>query len=113
MTHAIGSRRWAIADGYIPSSSASDDPALVSHESACVLNTGDTPAKVEITLFFSDREPAGPFRFTVAARRTVHLRFNDLDDPEPVPRDTPYASLIEADTPVVVQQTRLSLPTLS
>ncbi|MDX0512503.1 sensory rhodopsin transducer [Sinorhizobium medicae] len=107
MTHAIGSRRWAIADGYIPSSSASDDPALVSHESACVLNTGDTPAKVEITLFFSDREPAGPFRFTVAARRTVHLRFNDLDDPEPVPRDTPYASLIEADTPVVVQQTRL------
>ncbi|MDX1162224.1 sensory rhodopsin transducer [Sinorhizobium medicae] len=107
MTHAIGSRRWAIADGYIPSSSASDDPALVSHESACVLNTGDTPAKVEITLFFSDREPAGPFRFTVAARRTVHLRFNDLDDPESVPRDTPYASLIEADTPVVVQQTRL------
>ncbi|MDX0123536.1 sensory rhodopsin transducer [Sinorhizobium meliloti] len=107
MTHAIGSRRWAIADGYIPSSSASDDPALVSHECACILNTGDTPAKVEITLFFSDREPAGPYRVTVAARRTVHLRFNDLDDPERVPRDTPYASLIESDTPIVVQQTRL------
>lgn len=112
MTHAIGSRRWAIADGYIPSSSASDDPALVSpalvsHESACILNTGDTPAKVEIMLFFSDREPAGPYRVTVAARRTVHLRFNDLDDPERVPRDTPYASLIESDTPIVVQQTRL------
>jgi hypothetical protein len=107
MTHAIGSRRWAIADGYIPSSSASDDPALASHESACILNTGDTPAKVEITLFFSDREPAGPYRLAVAARRTVHLRFDDLDDPERVPRDTPYASLIESDMPIVVQQTRL------
>ncbi|WP_027998175.1 sensory rhodopsin transducer [Sinorhizobium arboris] len=107
MTHAIGSRRWAIADGYIPSSGASDDPALVSHESACILNTGDTPAKVEVTLFFSDREPAGPYRLSVAARRTVHLRFNDLDDPERVPRDTSYASLIESDRPIVVQQTRL------
>lgn len=105
--HAIGSRRWAIADGYIPSSSASDDPALVSHESACILNAGDSPAKVEITLFFSDREPAGPYRLAVAPRRTLHLRFNDLDEPERVPRDTPYASVIESDTPIVVQQTRL------
>ena len=44
---------------------------------------------------------------TVAARRTLHLRFNDLDDPEPVPRDTDYASVIESDVAVVVQHTRL------
>ena len=41
------------------------------------------------------------------ARRTLHLRFNDLDDPEPVPRDTDYASVIRSDVPVVVQHTRL------
>jgi hypothetical protein len=35
------------------------------------------------------------------------VRFNDLRDPAPVPRDTPYASVIEADVPVVVQHTRL------
>ena len=33
--------------------------------------------------------------------------FNDLDDPEPVPRDTSYASLIESSHPIVVQHTRL------
>jgi hypothetical protein len=43
----------------------------------------------------------------VPARRTVHQRFNGLDDPEPVPRDTDYAALIESDAPIVVQHTRL------
>jgi len=40
-------------------------------------------------------------------RRTLHLRFNDLSDPQPIPRDTDYASVFESDTPVIVQHTRL------
>jgi len=63
--------------------------------------------QVEITLFFENREPVGPYRVKVPARRTLHLRFNDLSDPAPVPRDTSYASLIEASAPVMVQHTRL------
>jgi hypothetical protein len=43
----------------------------------------------------------------VPARRTLHQRFNELSDPEPIPRDTDYASLIESDVPIVVQHTRL------
>jgi hypothetical protein len=43
----------------------------------------------------------------VPARRTRHVRFNDLTDPAPVPRDTDYSSLIESDVPIVVQHTRL------
>lgn len=103
----IGRRRWAIAEGYIPGDSAFDDPALISHETACLLNAGDTEARVGITLYFSDRDPAGPYRVTVPARRTLHLRFNDLDDPEPVPRDRDYACVIESDVPIVVQHTRM------
>ena len=60
-----------------------------------------------ITVFFADREPAGPYRVTVPARRTRHVRFNQLDDPEPIPKDTDYASLLESDMPIVVQHTRL------
>src|SRR5690349_18082879 len=104
---AVGRRIWAIAEGYIPSQSVSDQRALVSHEAACLLNTGDEDAAVEITLFFRDREPAGPYRVTVPARRSLHLRFNDLNDPEPVPRDREYASVIRASVPIVVQHTRL------
>jgi hypothetical protein len=76
-------------------------------ETACILNAGDRDAQVAITIFFANREPVGPYRVTVAARRTLHLRFNDLEDPLPIPRDTDYASVIEADVPVVVQHTRL------
>lgn len=104
---AIGRRRWAIAEGYIPSESAFSDRALVSHETACILNATDRDAAVAITIFFVDREPVGPYRLTVPARRTLHLRFNDLKDPHPIPRDTDYASVFESDVPIVVQHTRL------
>jgi hypothetical protein len=103
----IGHTAWAIAEGYIPSQSVDDSHELKSHETACLLNAGDTDAQVRITLYYADREPIGPYRVTVPARRTLHLRFNDLDDPEPVPLDTDYASVIESDVPIVVQHTRL------
>jgi hypothetical protein len=103
----IGHRRWAIAEGYIPSGSVSQEHTLVSHETVCLLNAGGKDAKVTITLFFTDRDPVGPYRVDLGARRTLHLRFNDLTDPAPVPRDTSYASVIESDVPIVVQHTRL------
>lgn len=106
-TAPIGRKQWAIAEGYIPGSSTGDGRAFESHETACLLNAGGTDARVEITLYFADREPVGPYRLTVPARRTLHLRFNDLTDPAPVPRDTDYACVIVADQPIVVQHTRL------
>lgn len=104
---AIGRKRWAIAEGYIPGTSHGPAPAMESHEACCLLNTGDAPAQVRITVFFEDREPAGPYRVAVEPRRTKHLRFNSLEDPEPIPKDTPYASVIESDVDIVVQHTRL------
>lgn len=103
----IGRTRWAIAEGYIPSSSHGPEPEMTSHETACILNAGDRDAHVRITLFFTDRDPVGPYRLIVPARRTVHQRFNELTDPEPVPSGTPYASVIESDVPIVVQHTRI------
>jgi hypothetical protein len=103
----IGATTWAIAEGYIPAWSNGPEPEFTSHETACMLNAGDRDARVEITAYFKDREPVGPYRVVVPARRTLHLRFNDLTDPEPIPRGTDYASLIVSDVPIVVQHTRL------
>jgi len=80
---------------------------MTSHETACLLNTTTLDAHIALTVFFADREPLGPYLVTVQARRTLHLRFNDLTDPAPIPRDTDYSSLIESDVPIVVQHTRL------
>ena len=105
---ALGSRRWVIPEGYIPPDSmVNADRALLSHEAACLLNTGDKDAHIRITLFFTDREPAGPYELTLGARRTFHMRFNDLKQPEPVPAGTDYASVFESDEPIIVQHTRL------
>ena len=103
----IGKRRWAIAEGYIPASSHGPDPQMTSHETVCLLNASDQVAHVRITILYADRDPAGPYRIQVPARRTKHVRFNDLNDPERVPRNTDFASVIESDVPIVVQHTRL------
>ncbi len=102
----IGRKRWSIAEGYIPSQSSFSDRALISHETACILNASDDDARVSVTVYFADREPV-IYHVTVPARRTLHLRFNDLEDPAAIPRDTDFASVFESDVPVIVQHTRL------
>lgn len=103
----IGKRRWAIAEGYIPGWSSSETHELVSHETACLLNAGDQTAHVTLHIYYANREPSGPYHVTVPPGRTLHLRFNDLCEPEPIPRGTDFSSVIEADVPIVVQHTRL------
>jgi hypothetical protein len=80
---------------------------MTSHETACILNANSQPAHVEIMIYFTDRDPVGPYRVTVEAQRTKHLRFNDLKDPQEIPKGTPYSSVITSDVPIVVQHTRL------
>jgi hypothetical protein len=101
MPDPIGYRRWAIAEGRLHA---------VANESACILNASDDDAHVALTVYFTDREPAGPYGVTVPARRTLHLRYEDLEDPESIPVGTDYASVIESDVPVVVQYSRIDGP---
>lgn len=107
MDFKLGKDHWVIPDGYIPSQSNGPEPAMASHEATCILNTSNEKARIRIYIYFSDREPAGPYKFIIPPRRTKHLRFNELDEPEPVPRDTNYASVVRSSVPVVVQHTRL------
>src|ERR1700733_12442248 len=103
----IGKKVWAIPEGYIPGKSVSEEPALVSHETACLLNVTHQDAEVSITVFFRDREPVGPYRVRVPARRTVHLRFTDRTNPAPIPRDTDYAPWFDGNVPIILQYKRL------
>jgi hypothetical protein len=107
MEQIIGKTKWAIAEGYIPPYSNGPAPEFTSHEAACILNTSDKDAHVEIMIYFSDKEPVGPYKIMVEARRTKHIRFNNLDDPQPIPVGTDYSSVITSDVPIVVQHTRL------
>lgn len=107
MRNSIGRKNWVIPEGYIPTYSNSTGRELLSHEAVCILNASDLDAHVNITIFFSDQEPVGPYQIIVPARRTKHLRFNDLENPKPIPKGVDYSSLIESDVEIVVQHTRL------
>jgi hypothetical protein len=107
MKTSIGRKIWAIPEGYIPEWGHGPKPELASHEAFCVLNASDEDARVELTVFYSNREPAGPYLMTVEANRTRHFRFNELTDPEPIPKGTEYASVFVSSVPVVIQHTRL------
>ncbi len=107
MKTSIGPKTWAIAEGYIPGWSNGPAPEFARHEASCILNATDDEAHVTLTIYHADREPVGPHKMTVAARRTHHFRFNNLTDPELVPLEKSYASVFESDVPIVIQHTRL------
>ena len=102
-----GKQTWAIPEGYIPEESTGPEPEMISHESVCILNATDEDATIEITVYFTDREPVGPYEETVPAERTKHIWYNELEEPEELPKGEDFASVIEADVPVVCQHTRL------
>ena len=106
MLKAIGAKVWAIPGGHMPLLSSGAEPRDTSRDELCVLNAGHLNVQVELTIYYEDREPVGPYRLKVAAQRVRHMRFNDLIDPQALPLDTPYAVLLVADHPVVVQFTR-------
>ena len=101
-----GKKTWLIADNYLNSLSLND---WNSHESVCVLNTGDEDAALRFTLYFEDREPNRDFSSGCPAQRTHHVRLDKIIgvNNEFIPRDVPYAMLIESSVPVVIQYSRL------
>lgn len=103
----IGKKVWAIAEGYIPGWSNGPDPEMTSHEALCILNTSKEDAHIKLTIYYTDRDPVGPYEITVHAQRTKHIRLNDLNNPQAIPLAKEYASVIVSDVPVVVQHTRL------
>ena len=101
-----GHKTWLIPDCYYESKS-NHQP---SHESVCVLNTGEKDAVITMTLYFEDREPMPGFVSHCAARRTHHIRMDKIvsQSGERVPMDVPYAILAESSVEVAAQYSRLS-----
>jgi hypothetical protein len=103
----VGSRVWAVPAGRIPPHTTGPEPEFTSRDELCILNATGEEASLQITIFYTDRDPVGPYTLTVGARRVRHVRFNDLIDPEAIPMATDYAALIESSVPIVVQHVRL------
>lgn len=106
MAKAYGKKVWLIPDGFLHSVSLNDQ---VSHEAVCVLNTSDKDAVINLTLYFEGRDAMTGFKADCKAGRTHHIRLDRIvsENGEKIPRDVPYALLVESTQPVVAQYSRL------
>ena len=102
----LGGHEFALAGGVVPEPSHGAEPEFTGYDLLCVLNAADQVAEVEMTVYHTDREPVGPYRIRVEARRVRQVRVNDLIDPEAIPLGTPYGCVVRSDVPVVVQMLR-------
>lgn len=103
-----GKTEWIIADGFMSDTASGD---YVSHEAVCVLNLTDRDARIELTVYFEDREPLTGFIAVCGARRTNHIRLDKIRsaDSAAIPRGVPYAVRAVSDQPVVVQHSRMDV----
>lgn len=106
MSKAFGKTTWLIPDCYLHSVSLNEQ---VSHEAICVLNTSDVDAQINLTLYFEDRDAIKDFTSFCSAQKTHHIRLDKIVSASgaQIPRDVPYAILVESNTPIVVQYSRL------
>src|SRR5688500_9067281 len=103
---AIGHRRWVIPGGRIPADGTGREPEFTSRDELWLLNAATDEATIEMTIYSPDRAPVGPYPLAVPAERVRCVRVNDLIDPEAVRLETPYAVVIQASGPIVVQIAR-------
>jgi len=101
----LGKRLWVFPDTELP---PAGDSLLKGHESIIILNMGDRPAKVSMTLYFTDKDPVRLPALVVGAQRVRCLRMDkESDIGFKIPLETQYAVRLLSDRPVVVQYGRL------
>ncbi len=103
MATGDGKRVWIFPDGDLP---PAGDPALPleGHESLIVLNTGDEDARIEIDVYFSDREPEMGLSVGVPARTVQCFRVDKpLGDRQFQVPFGQYALRLRSSVPIVVQ----------
>ncbi len=115
MANGHGRKVWIFPDGDLPPAGDPDLP-LEGHESLIILNTGDEDARIEMDVYFSDRDPEVGLRLVAPARRVTCFRLDKPvgDRQYQVPFGQ-YALRLRSDVPIVAQMGRADVrqPNLS
>ena len=102
----VGKKNWIIPDCELP---PEGEGVLKGHESVIVVNDSDKDATIQVTLFFTDKEPVTGIVWTVGAKRVKCFRMNVPEQMGNfvVPLETQYAMKLESTQKIVVQYGRL------
>ena len=103
MKRKWGKKTWCFPGGFIPAESSGKEPEMLSKDEISILNTTKKQAVIDITIFYSDKDPVSGYSIAVDAERVRQFRINDLIDPHAIPLGVSYAAVFESNVPVVVQ----------
>jgi hypothetical protein len=103
---AIGKKEWIIPDCELPQEG---EGVAKGHESVIIVNDSDVDAKIDVSIYFTDKEPHTGIVWEVGAKRVKCFRMNNIDHMcgFKVPFETQYAMKVSSNTPIVLQYGRL------
>lgn len=102
----LGKKMWIIPDCELPEEG---EGILKGHESVIVVNDNDFDVKINVTLYFADRDCYEDIVWTVGAKKVRCFRMNNVNDMSgfKVPFETQYAMKLASNGNIVVQYGRL------
>lgn len=105
-SNGVGKKNWLIPDCELP---MEGEGILKGHESVIVVNDSDTDAEIDVTLYFTDKDPVKTIKWQVGAGRVRCFRMNNINDMcgFEVPYELQYAMKLASNTNIVVQYGRL------
>ncbi len=103
---AIGKKEWIIPDCELPQEG---EGVAKGHESVIIVNDSDTDAKIDVSIYFTDKDPYTGIVWEVGAKRVKCFRMNNIEHMcgYKVPFETQYAMKVSSNTPIVLQYGRL------
>ena len=101
-----GKKVWIIPDCELPQEG---EGILKGHESVIIVNDSKKDAKIDVTIFFTEKEAYKGITWTVKAESVRCFRMNNIDDMcgFEVPYEIQYAMKLNSDQKIVVQYGRL------
>lgn len=102
----LGKKNWIIPDCELPQEG---EGVAKGHESVIIVNDSDIDAEINVSIFFTDKEPYENIKWTVGAKRVKCFRMNNIEHMcgFKVPFETQYAMKVISNTPIVLQYGRL------
>lgn len=102
----IGKKEWIIPDCELPQEG---EGVAKGHESVIIVNDSDVDAKINVSVYFTDKDPYTDIVWEVGAKRVKCFRMNNVEHMcgFKIPYETQYAMKVSSDTPIVLQYGRL------
>ena len=102
----IGKKEWIIPDCELPQEG---EGVAKGHESVIIVNDSDVDAVIDVSIYFTDKDPYTNIKWEVGSKRVRCFRMNNLEHMcgFEVPFETQYAMKLTSNCNIVVQYGRL------